>query len=117
MHKIGKIFPLLFFVHICSLLNTWKLDINSIEYVIHSIFKPLTYANSINSFFVRGTKCKIAMGYLVFLLEKHICIYHLFTIINSLQEYFEAKLYTIEIIINNKVITVCRCHSYYHAKF
>ena len=57
---MGKIFPIMFLAYMCSFINTWELEVyGKVGYVIHSISKLLTDANSFNLVFVSGTYCKI----------------------------------------------------------
>ena len=64
---MGKIFPILFLAYMCYFINPWELELKAkIGYVIHSISKLLTEVNSFNLVFVRGTNCKITIGYLIF---------------------------------------------------
>ena len=130
---MGKVLPLLFLAYIVSILNTWKLDISGKEgYVIHNIVKSLIYTSNVNLFLVgytilflvRGTISKKSYWLLDIFIKKLIKLnkwvtfinYHIITR-NYFHHYIEGIFGTVKIIINNKFITVCRFHVYYHASF
>ena len=114
---MGKIFPLLFIMYICSLFNAWEHSENSTEgYVICSIFKSSSYANNINLFLI--IKCKIFIIDIVFLLE-NICKYAYYYLQISFWSYMELnpwlwRLHYLTIFFNNNINPVCRFHDNYY---